>query len=290
VRIAATAAVILVATAAAADPVVLHLSGEGCDATELSAALEPRLPASADDLVNVRIGTRFNDARIEARVVMTSRFEEVMGKRDIEVADCDELAEAVSLIVRMVVSQPRTPPQAKSPTLHSTPPTQEVADDAAAKASSIGLVASAGLTTDGLPAYTLGARVQEGKLALQLELETTAPEEQSFGSGHVTIRHYSGRLSPCVAGIRFSVCAVFRAGWVDGVMDLPTDMGRSGVAASAGANVGIYLQPPGPLRLRAFVEALGALASTSLRYSDGETWSAPLVEGRIGFALEASFL
>jgi hypothetical protein len=285
VRAAIVASIVLTAVTAEAEPRRARLRATGaCSLDAVAAQVADSGGSSIEDSAHAYFAvSSVRDAHgITARVVFVDDTGHEHPARELSAADCDELTDAVTVVVTVVLRErapPRpTPPEPREPqqpqeqsTMRSTPP-------------SITMIELGGASRiTGELAAILGGRLGRASRSIGLELALEAPTHLTAGSGSVTVTTGRFIATPCVAARGFSACGVMAGGWSrgrsDGLMDTRTvtaPVFAVGVRAEWRASL------TQRLGLRVFVELDQVLTTTRFLVDDMTVWTNARREAWVG--------
>ena len=214
--------VLLLAGTAMASPTRLDVTGDGCDLTELErqvSAIVGRDPFAPSARASILIGTSANPTGVSARAWFENGDGERRGPRTVEAATCDELVDALALIIAMalppVEAPPSRPPVLGAPTALGLEVREELVRT---RRTQLIVAAAGGISTVGWKQQLiLGARTKRHAHSLGLELRLDAPSEiEVTMSSHVDVWKSVISVSPCLHAGPVGVCGIASAGVIRG--------------------------------------------------------------------------
>jgi len=213
---------LLVAGTASASPTRLDITGDACDLGELEAqvrAIAGREPFSVDATASVLVGTSTSATGFSARAWFESGDGERRGPRIVEAATCDELVEALAVIIAMTL--PALAPEPARPAVVAMPTALGIeAREELVRTGHTQLILSAagGVSTHGWKQQLIfGARTKRQARSLAIELRVDAPREVEVTmTGHVDVLKSVVSVSPCLHAGPVGVCALASAGVIRG--------------------------------------------------------------------------
>jgi hypothetical protein len=286
---AALAAMLLVARAAAAEPLAtakLEVSG-ACELTALesrSNELLGRIAITADARARIAIAVTQDAGAFNATLLFSDEAGAAQPARTISAATCDELAESVAIVVSLVLRQAPPPPAPPPPVV--TPPPQDDTTYTPAPAPTKALELGASISSAKQSALVIGGRLDRGRAALGADLELVAPASVDVGIGSVHVLSARLDIAGCWRLRGFAACGLAIGGLVrasgEDLMNA-----RSAVRPVAGLAARVEWRQDLSRRvgLRIFVTGEQLLARPSVLVDEAPVWTYPLRQAALGGGL-----
>jgi hypothetical protein len=285
--------VLLYAHVAAADDVQLEIHGD-CALAGLDAEIS-QLAVTKSAALHIRIDVAREGDKLVAHVSFSDDAE-----RTVTAATCDELFNALGLVIAMALPEAERPapvhsepepvpvraePMQVTKQLASEPRRAAMLDAYASGGSSVSSHGPRGLVL-------LGVRVRRNAASLSLQLRADAPEERAVTT-HASIRVLRSELSlgPCWHRGAFAGCAALTLGALrgEGIGLRAAEIAYAPLAASALRVV--WEQPLGAgISLRAALEAQVLATSAQFEVDFMPVWTSHRIEASGGLGLVARFL
>ncbi len=282
-RVVLVALLIASSVAAASPPTArLEIRGDACSldgvVDRASALLDaPAIDPDAAAVFHVGLSAL---PSLHARVTYVDGDRHILPTRDIEASSCDELVDAVALVMSLVLrdAPPSREVERVDPTFLTVGRSDELAEESFIPAPprhtrpSLEVAAAGGTSRSILT--MLGVAAARGPVSGALAVGIESPIREQVGSGTIAVS--STRLSARACAHRggFGVCGLLAAGWIRGegrdLMDA-----RVAYAPLAAVGLGIEWRRLVTRRIgaRVFIDVEQLLTTTRFLVDDARVWS-----------------
>jgi hypothetical protein len=313
----ATLAMIATSTVARAQPTIITIRGDACDLSALEADLAEALASRSVGDSRVSVVTH-SGPTLSAEVLFVDASAQAYGPRVVAASTCDDLFDAIALVIVMAIPEPvhkpsvpsppkvedAAPPQtsilpsgdshAPLPTIDSVSITRSAPTDTTAALAFDGyLGGSSTVTSRGINEHlVLGARLQRGGGSVVVQARIDAPEEARVTtSGKVTVTQGDLSVAPCVHFGSVAGCGSISAGFVHGSGEtLNAARNATTPIFATGMRFGWERFVTSRLAVRLQVDGRVLLTTTRFDVDYMPVWQTSRFEGSAGVGLLARFL
>jgi hypothetical protein len=286
------APLLLASSIGRAEPLRLEVTQDGCDLGGVEGAIDAlagrdAFDPAADRVIRVE-GAPQGDTPT-ARVWMSDATGHLRGPRVVTAKTCDELVQAVSVVVAMVLPPP-DPPHRESP------PPPVVAVDAPTPTpparTELRVFAAGAATASGSHEQVLaGIEFRQGWTSLWLAVDHDPAAMLDVGPlAALEISRSDLQVAACGHGGAFAVCPVLGGGVIN---SHPKGLLRERSVASQVLFTGVAATwehaLSGRIALRAHVQASVLLTTTDLQVDHMSVWRSPRIDGAAGLGIVVQF-
>jgi hypothetical protein len=217
-------------------------------------------------------------------------------RREVEAPSCDELGDAVAIVVALALrdetTTPNTQPPAPAEHLTSRTAIYARAKVPSTNALEVGAASSIGVSTAGVRTQlAIGGALRRGSGSFGLEAQLGLPDTISLGNmASVAIDSAAIAIAPCLRARGFALCSLVIAGLVHGSGEHLLDANAVWSPQLAlGARIVWRHALVGATELQARVDIDGAITRTQFVVDDRVVWSTPRIEALAGVGVLAHF-
>jgi hypothetical protein len=287
------APLLLASSIGRAEPLRLEVTQDGCDLSAVEGAIDALAGRDAFDPGAehvIRIEGAEQDGTPAARVWMSDTAGQLRGPRVVTAKTCDELVQAVSVVVAMVLP-PEAPEREPLP-----PPVAELDDPVIAPApetrTELRAFAAGAVTSSGSHEQVqAGIEFRHGWASLVLAVDHDPSATIDVGPlAAIELSRTDLQVAACAHERAFALCPVLGAGVISG---RPTGLLRERSIASqvlftgAAAMWEHALSPR--IALRAHLQADVLLTTTDLQVDHMSVWRSPRIDGAAGLGIVVQF-
>jgi hypothetical protein len=272
----------LAASRAHAEPARIEV--DGVCALESIAERVRDITGAIDSRAIVYVTTEQHDNRVRAQVVLVEGGHRSHPPRTIAAASCDELGDAVAVIVSVLLREQRPTVVIEAKT--ESEREREIEVDAEQAPVAVprqrpqqALDLSVATTDDSRGVVMLAFRTPVGPIEVGAELGVHSSEQLEAASGRVTVSRARTAIVPCFAYRQLAVCGLLSVGWIRGsgkdLMDVRTVTFPRG---EAGGRLEWRQALTRRMGLRLFGEATHAFNQVEFLVDQVPVWRAPTSE------------
>jgi hypothetical protein len=288
------APLLLASSIGRAEPLRLEVTQDGCDLGAVEGAIDALAGRDAFDPAADRV-IRVEGASIDgtpgARVWMSDATGQLRGPRVVTAKTCDELVQAVSVVVAMVLPPP-DPPRAAAP-----PPTLELDDPvvvapAPVARTELRIFAAGAVTGSGSHEQVLaGMAWRHGWVSLQLAVDHDPASTIDVGPlAAIEMSRSDLQVAACGHDGAFAVCPVLGAGVISGnAIGLLRERSIASQVLFTGVAAMWEHALTQRIALRAHVQADVLLTTTDLQVDHMSVWRSPRIDGAAGLGIVVQF-
>ena len=284
-------AILLATSVAAAEPRTTRLDATGaCDLASVEERANELLGRSAisdDAAARVDVTTAHDGASLAATLTFTDE-NGVAHPRTMSAASCDDLAEAVAIVISLVLREEAPPPPPPPPSPPPPPPPEQPANDALfapGPPPATSRVLELGIATSSSrhAALVLGGRLEQRRTALGVDVEIGMPEQVDAAQGAVHVASARADIAGCLRMQRIAACGLLPAGVVrargEDLMDASSAILPQ---ASLGLRAEWRQRLTRRVGLRVFATVDQVLVRPRFLVGDAAVWTTPLVQAWVG--------
>lgn len=283
-------AILLATSVAAAQPRTTRLDATGaCDLASVEARANELLGRSAisdDAAARVDVTTAHDGESLTATLTFTDE-NGVAHPRTMSAASCDDLAEAVAIVISLVLREDAPPPPSPPPPAALPVPEQPANDalfapgppPATSRVLEVGIATSSSRHA----ALVLGGRLEQRRTALGVDVEIGMPEQVDAAQGAVHVASARADVAGCLRMQSFAACGLLAAGVVRARGE---DLMDASSAVLPHASLGLRAEWRQRLTrrvgLRVFATVDQVLVRPRFLVGDAAVWTTPLLQGWVG--------
>jgi hypothetical protein len=286
------APLLLASSIGRAEPLRLEVTQDGCDLGAVEGAIDALAGRDAFDPAAdrvIRVEGAQQDGTPAARVWMSDATGQLRGPRVVTAKTCDDLVQAVSVVVAMVLPPP-DPPHPEPP----PPPVVEIDDPASPPPArtQLSVFAAGAMTASGSHEQVLaGMAWRHGWASLQLAVDHDAASTIDVGPlAAIEISRSDLRVAACGHDGAFAVCPVLGGGVISGnAIGLLRERSIASQVLFTGVAAMWEHALSRRIALRAHVQADVLLTTTDLQVDHMSVWRSPRIDGAAGLGLVVQF-